>query len=351
MKPLFTDREVRAVAVFLPLALLAVAAGMLARPKSDPAIARQVEAQAEERTRPLSPEPFDPNTVTYEQLRDMGLTPSEAAGLLRYRSYHKTFRIPEEVAACYAIGDSLYRQLAPYIRIGRRYAAAPPAGRSERIVARPLKPVAFRIDTVSARYLQAIGALSARQAKVFVNWRRTHPIYNMEELRKCYAISDSLAEALEPYILFEEEEPAEPLFPLALNTADSAALLQVRGIGPRTAGRIVRYRERLGGFVRAEQLAEVPGITESNYEKILQQIYCDSCAIRKIPINFATADELARHPYMAPPLLRKLLKKRQLKGGWSTAEEFYDEHLLKPDEARRLAPYLGFGFPGGSDDE
>ncbi|MDE6046711.1 MAG: helix-hairpin-helix domain-containing protein [Alistipes sp.] len=351
MKPLFTDREVRAVAVFLPLALLAVAAAMLARPKSDPAIARQAEAQTETRIRPLSPAPFDPNTVTYEQLREMGLTQSEAAGLIRYRSYHKIFRIPEDVAACYSVGDTLYRQLAPYIRIGRRYAAAPPAWQPERIVARPLEPAPFRIDTVSARYLQAIGALSARQAKVFVNWRNTHPIYNMEELRKCYVVSDSLAAALEPYLLFEEEEPAEPLFPLALNTADSATLLLVHGIGPRTAGRIVRYRERLGGFVRAEQLAEVPGITESNYEKILQQIYCDRCEIRKIPINFATADELARHPYMAPPLLRKLLKKRQLKGGWRTAEAFYDEHLLEPDEARRVAPYLSFEFPGGSDDE
>ena len=34
----------------------------------------------------------------------------------------------------------------------------------------------------------------------------------------------------------------------------------VVGIGPRTVVAIMHYRERLGGFVRAEQLAEVPGV-------------------------------------------------------------------------------------------
>ena len=53
-------------------------------------------------------------------------------------------------------------------------------------------------------------------------------------------------------------------------------------IGEKTVVSIIGYRDRLGGFLRAEQLAEVPGVTERNYEKILKQIYCDSCEIRKI---------------------------------------------------------------------
>ena len=92
-----------------------------------------------------------------------------------------------------------------------------------------------------------------------------------------------------------------------------------------------------------EQLAEIPGVTESNYEKILKQIYCDSCKIRKIDINFADPKILGRHPYIAPRVLRKLLKTRQLKGGWSTAEELIDDNILTREEAARLAPYLEFG--------
>lgn len=353
MKPLFTEREIRGVAIFLPLALLALGAILLARPRTDASAAREAETAQRQQPRhdTLRPRPFDPNTVSYEQLREMGLTQTEAASLIRYRSYDKIFRIPEDVAACYGINDSLYHLLKPHIRIARRYANAPHDYRPGRMVAEPLPPSLFRIDTVSARYLEAIGALTHRQARTFVKWRDTHPICDMAELRKCYVMTDSIAAALEPYILFSQPEAAAPRYPIELNDADSATLLLVDGIGAKTAGRIVRYRERLGGYWRKEQLAEVEGVTESNYEKISTQICCDSCRIRKIRINFAPAPELQRHPYLTPQLLRRILKTRQLKGGWSTPEAFYEDNRLKPGEAARLAPYLSFAPPGGDDDE
>lgn len=204
---------------------------------------------------------------------------------------------------------------------------------------------------MSVRYLRAIGALSKRQAEAFIRWRDLSGIYDMEELRDCYVVSDSVASALEPYVIFPERKPRPIEEPVELNTADSAALRSVSGIGPKTVVSILVYRERLGGFLRAEQLAEVPGVTERNYEKILKQIYCDSCKIRKIDINFASPKVLGRHPYIAPRTLRKLLKARQLKGGWSTAEELVEENILTREEAARLAPYLRFGSVSGPADE
>jgi len=351
MKPLFTEREVRAVAIFLPLALLTITAIALLRPRTDRTALLRAEQEEQTRADTLRPARFDPNTVTYEQLREMGLAPTAAAGLIRYRESGKVFAIPEDVATCYAIDDSLYRRLKPFIRIGRLYARSVRADRryrNDRMIAEPLEPQPFRIDTVSARYLRATGLLSQRRAATFVKWRDTHPIEDMDEVRRCYAIDDSTARILEPYIIFPEKTPR---LPLEINGADSAQLLAITGIGEKTAGEIVRYRERLGGFVRAEQLAEVKGMTERNYERILQQICCDSCKIRKIHINFADPIELARHPYMPRPALRKLLKQRELKGGWSAAEAFHEDHILKPDEARRLAPYLSFDLPDNATGE
>lgn len=351
MARLFSEREIRAAAIFIPLAVLAVLGAMLAQPKASPEAARRVEERMERRTDSVRLRPFDPNRATFDELLALGLTKHEAVSLLKYRASGKIFRIPEDVALCYGIGDSLYRALAPYIRIGRRYAIAPAEYRPERILPAPLPPSPFRIDTVSARYLRAIGALSKRQAEAFIRWRDRSGIYDMEELRACYVVSDSVASALEPYVIFPERTPAGEELPVELNTADSATLRRVAGIGAKTVGTILAYRERLGGFVRAEQLAEVPGVTESNYEKILQQIRCDSCEIRKIDINFARPNELARHPYMAPRTLRRLLKARELKGGWSTAEELVEEHIMTRGEAERLAPYLHFGRNGGPDDK
>lgn len=351
MAKFFSEREIRAIAVFLPLAGLLVLGVVLVRPKADPAAALRAEAEMEERADTLVMRPFDPNTVDYEGLRRLGLSKHEAVSLLKYRAAGKIFRIPEDLTLCYGIDDSLFRRLEPYVRIGRKYAIAPQEFRRGRVVAEPMPPSRFRLDTVSARYLRAIGALSKRQAEAFIRWRDLSGIYDMEELRACYVVSDSVAAALEPYIIFPERQAAPIDEPVEINTADSAALRSVVGIGERTVVSILNYRDRLGGFVCVEQLAEVPGVTERNYEKILKQICCDSCEIRKIDVNFATPKALGRHPYIPPQTLRKLLKKRQLKGGWSTAEELIEDKILTREEAARLAPYLRFGTRSGSDDE
>lgn len=70
----------------------------------------------------------------------------------------------------------------------------------------------------------------------------------MEELRACYVVSDSVAAALEPYIIFPERGAAPVDEPVEINTADSATLRGVVGIGARTVVSIMNYRARLGGF-------------------------------------------------------------------------------------------------------
>ena len=44
---------------------------------------------------------------------------------------------------------------------------------------------------------------------------------------------------------------------IELNSADSTALVSIRGIGPYYASKILRYREQLGGFHATRQLKEI----------------------------------------------------------------------------------------------
>ncbi len=346
MKGWFTVRERLALLAFLPLAGLFALLCLLLEPRPRPEEAAALQRDLESRADSASLFPFDPNTADYAALRRLGLTAREAAGLLRYRAAGKRFRIPEDVATCYEIGDSLYAVLAPYIRIGSEYAFAPRgntgrfaehAGARRREI-RPFEP--FGIDTVGADYLVRIG-FTERQARAVVRYRlAVGSIRDLRMLAACFVVGDSVAELLAPYALFPAGESGEEL--LELNGADSAALRGVIGIGEKTVAAILDYRRRLGGFHSVAQLSEVRGVTESNFERIVQQIYCDSCKIQKIDINFASPDKLRGHPYLPPATLRKLLSKRQLKGGWRTVEELIDDHIITRREALRLAPYLRF---------
>lgn len=342
MKKLFSEQEIRGLLLFLPLAALAIAALLLARRidryDPDPEEAAGVPA--------VALQPFDPNEADYWALRSYGLSQSQAAALLNYRAAGKVFRIREDVANCYGIDDSLYRKLEPYIVIGEKYRhrrhPSPTWERrsSQRKVVLPDGP--FAIDTAGIDFFVATGLFTPRQAEYLVRRHRTDPFRNLGEFAAYFVVGDSIAALLEPYIRFPEAEPHPIDRPVNLNRADSAELLRVSGIGPVTAGRIVAYRERLGGFVHAEQLAEVEGVLESNYEKILKQIYCDPCEIQKIDINFADAKKLERHPYFKPAAIRKITRIKQLKGGWSTAEEMVEDNIFTREEAEKAAPYLEF---------
>ena len=48
--------------------------------------------------------------------------------------------------------------------------------------------------------------------------------------------------------LYARLEPYIEIPKLELNTADSTALVALRGIGPYYARKILAYRDRLGGF-------------------------------------------------------------------------------------------------------
>ncbi len=347
----FDARERRALMLFLPLILLLVVGTMLLdsrRTAHRVALLQEAEIPIQRDSCRLFL--FDPNTITYDSLLLLGFEKSQALNLLKYREAGKVYRLPEELDLLYGMTDSLFQRIRPYIRIGESFAYPPTLTRERSRFPEPaprkFRPDGpFRIDTVSARYLQQLG-FSIRWSEAFVDCYRRRGIRSLDEMRELRFIGDSITRMLAPYLLFPTPE-ADPFdTPVEINQADSAQLIAIYGIGEKSAREILRYRQRLGGFYRVEQLSEVKGVMEANYEKILQQIWCDSFQIQKIDINFAPAERLRVHPYMTSAIIRKLINRRQQrksKGGWSTVEELKEEDILTDEEAERLRPYLRFG--------
>jgi competence protein ComEA len=71
--------------------------------------------------------------------------------------------------------------------------------------------------------------------------------------------------AATPAVAATEPAPADKI---DLNSATVEQLDSLPGVGPTLAGRIVEYREEAGRFGTIEELLNVKGIGEKNFQKI-----------------------------------------------------------------------------------
>jgi DNA uptake protein ComE-like DNA-binding protein len=130
--------------------------------------------------------------------------------------------------------------------------------------------------------------------------------------------------------------------PIDINRADSVQLLPLPGIGPVFAGRIVKYRRLLGGFVSVDQLGEVYGMPPETIDRIRGKIYIDSSAVRKIRIDSATFRELLRHPYLEYEEVKALVDYRNFKGDISSFTELKINDILPDTTLNLIHGYFDF---------
>lgn len=137
-------------------------------------------------------------------------------------------------------------------------------------------------------------------------------------------------------------ETREKTLVMELNGADTLTLQLLHGIGPTFARRIVRYRERLGGFCRVEQLREVYGMTDDRYQALVPHLTVDVDSIRRIDINKVTVKELMRHPYIDPYLARDIIRYRERGHRYRAADDLRLVATMDDSTLMRLTPYLRF---------
>lgn len=153
---------------------------------------------------------------------------------------------------------------------------------------RQVESFRFNPNTVSVEDLQRLG-FSEKQAQSIENYRLKGGRFRRPaDFAKSYVVSDSVYARLEPYIDIPR---------LDINKADSVALLDLTGIGPYFAGKIVQYRTQLGGYSRPEQLMEIYHFDEKKFAGLQDLISCSE------PSGFAlwalSEADLAKHPHIS----------------------------------------------------
>ena len=129
--------------------------------------------------------------------------------------------------------------------------------------------------------------------------------------------------------------------PFDINTADTAQLIALKGIGSGRARQIVKFRDALGGFTNTEQFAEIFNIDSLSLSE-LQQYARIKTEVRKISVNTATAEELDRSPYLSRRQAEIIVRYREQHGAYANAEALKPIRILDARTIERIAPYLAF---------
>ncbi len=218
------------------------------------------------------------------------------------------------------------------------------------------KPVyfSFNPNNLAEESWKKLG-LSERQIKVIKNYEaKGGKFYKKEDLQKVYSITSKDYARLEPYINipgrdFGKNYPSPPstykaklLVVVEINHADSAQLTEIKGIGPAFANRILKYRNRLGGFYRKNQLMEVFGLDSAKYEEIEKQVAIDPAAISKININTCDFDGLKRNPYLTFKQMNAIIQYRKQHGNYKSSSDLKNVAILTDDVIRKVEPYFSY---------
>jgi competence ComEA-like helix-hairpin-helix protein len=217
------------------------------------------------------------------------------------------------------------------------------------------KPTPFNPNTASEERLQALG-FSPRLATRIANYREKGGRFRVRsDLLKIYGIDSALYQRLYPFINLPERQ--EPLWNVReqkrnkerpaqsdrqdLNAADTTALRRVYGIGHKLSLRVVKFRDALGGFVRAQQLYEVYGLDSAVVERALRTFYIDEKFVpRRLNINTASDSVLSAHPYLGRKEARAIVAYRFQHGEFVGLEDLRNIHALGAETIEKIRPYL-----------
>ena len=176
------------------------------------------------------------------------------------------------------------------------------------------------------------------------------------EFQKVTSISDTLLSKIAPYFKFptwvaktnvQKENTVNVDYSYAktivkdLNTATAEDLKKVYGIGKKLSVRIIKFRDRLGGFLVADQLRDVYGLKPEVVTAILKKFKIISIpSIERINLNTATVNELASIVYIKRSVANDIIEYKYSNGEFKSIEELLEIEDFPTNRINRLALYL-----------
>jgi DNA uptake protein ComE-like DNA-binding protein len=193
---------------------------------------------------------------------------------------------------------------------------------------------------------------SEKQALSILNYKNNYgPFKKKSDIKKLYVVSDEKFNELEPFIQFkreviEDRDAAQSAAiieikenKVLINQATQEELIALPHIGPVYAERIMKFRDKLGGFVTTAQYDDLY-ISDEAKKSLNIFASLDTNNVRKVDINNASKQELKHIPGSSWELVAMILKEREK----STLEHlnWLPENIISDEDLEIFIKYINF---------
>ena len=198
----------------------------------------------------------------------------------------------------------------------------------------PLAYALFPFDpnTISETEWKRLG-ISDKTIHTLLNYRNKGGRFKSpEDIRKIWGMKKEVADRIIPYVKIAEMVPStyptkkigisnpQPSI-IDINTATLEDWKLLPGIGEVLANRIVKYRERMGGFTNEAQVKATYGISDSVFRLIAPYLRIDPETIQKINLNTTSAYELRIRANIPDAIARAIIAYRQQYGPYQSVND------------------------------
>ncbi len=156
-----------------------------------------------------------------------------------------------------------------------------------------------------------------------------------KDVARIYGMDSSTYTRIVHCIVIEKEI----VRPVYVNTADTTQWMALPGIGRILSKRIIKFRDKLGGFYNVAQVGSTYGLSEETFRGIRPYLRMRS-EPRTIDLTTATEAQLAAHPYISEKQARVMINYFDQHGRPQSLDDLSNLYIADSIWLARTTPYF-----------
>lgn len=207
---------------------------------------------------------FDPNTLSPEGWRKLGLNEKAITTISNYRNKGGKFYKTEDLKKIWGLQKGFYDRVENYITIlpGNKFEKE--KFTPDKYVAKEKKVLKIEVNTADTSTLIELPGIGSKLAMRIINFRdKLGGFYSTEQIRETYGLPDSTFEKIRSYLYVNV-----PAKKINVNAATKDELKQHPYIKWNLANAIVEYRTQHGNYKSIEDLKNIFVMDEATLNKL-----------------------------------------------------------------------------------